>query len=182
MSGPLDRRISAECRALLGAAAEVLAEHGMDAPLDLIAERAGVGREALSRAFPDRTALATAVLAQNVADLTGRVRSWAGEADVFFWFLDQLADLGVRNAAVLNALRSTAPQALAPLRRAIVEAGGRALRDAQDAGLVRADLEAADIPAIATLLGVGLSGDLAECRPVSVRTREIILSGLRARP
>ena len=35
---------------------------------------------------------------------------------------------------------------------------------------------------IATLLGVGLSGHLAECRPVSVRTREIILNGLRARP
>lgn len=165
---------------MLGAAAEVLAEYGVDAPLDLIAERAGVARDALSRAFPDRTALAAAVLAQSVTDLAGRVRSWAGEPDVFFWFLEQLADLGVRDAAVLDLLRSAAPQTLAPVRRTIVQAGGQALRDAQDAGLVRADLKAGDILAVLALLGVGLSGDLAERETVSLRARQIILSGLRA--
>jgi AcrR family transcriptional regulator len=181
MDSPLGEDPASGRRALLGAAAEVLSEHGLDAPLELIAERAGVGRDTLSRDFPDRVDLAVAVLAQEVDDLADRTRSWAGEADVFLWFLDALADLCVRNAAVLEALRSAAPQALAPLRRTLVEAGGRALRDAQMAGLVRADLKAGDILAIATLLGAGLSGDLAERQTVSLRTREIILGGLKAR-
>jgi AcrR family transcriptional regulator len=179
---PFDRRATPDCRALLGAVAEVLAEHGVDAPLELIAERAGVEQGALSRAFPDRTALAAAVIAQNVTDLAGRVRSWAGEPDVFFWFLEQLADLGVRDAELLDLLRSAAPQTLSPLRRMIVQAAGQALHDAQDAGLVRADLKSGDIPAIVALLGVGLGGDFAECQSVSLQTREIILNGLRAHP
>jgi AcrR family transcriptional regulator len=181
MNSPRSDDATVGRRALLSAAAEVLAEHGVDAPLQLIAERAGVGREALGLAFPDRTALAAEVLAQEVDNLADRARSWAGEPDVFFWFMEQLADLGVRNAAVLDALRSAAPQALAPFRRSLVEAGGQALRDAQDAGLVRADLTAGDILTIATLLGVGLSGEPAERQAVSLRTREIILGGLKAR-
>ena len=181
MNSPLSEDAALGRRALLGAAAEVLSEHGLDAPLELIAERAGVGRDTLTRDFPDRLALAVAVIAQEVDDLAERTRSWAGEADVFLWLLEQLADLCVRNAAVLDALRSAAPRALAPLRCTILEAGGRALRDAQDAGLVRADLKASDILAIATLLGAGLSGDLAERQTVSLRTREIILGGLKTR-
>jgi AcrR family transcriptional regulator len=170
-----------ERRALLGAAAEVLAEHGLDAPLELIAERAGVGRDTLYRDFPDPIALAVAVLAQDVDDLSDRAKWWAGEADVFLWFLEELADLYVRNASVADALRSVAPEALEPLRRTIVEAGGRALHDAQMAGVVRADLKPGDILTIATQLSAGLSGDFAERQAASLRTREVILSGLRAR-
>jgi AcrR family transcriptional regulator len=179
---PGDRQAAPDCRALLGAVAEVFAEHGVDAPLELIAERAGVEQGLLRRAFPDRAALAAAVLAQNVTDLASRVRSWAGEPDVFLWFLEQLADLGVRDAEVLDLLRSAAPQTLAPLRRTIVQAGSRALHDAQEAGLVRADLKSGDISAIVALLGVGLGGDFAECKSVNSQTREIILNGLRAHP
>lgn len=126
----------------------------------------------------DRIALAVTALTRDVNDLAGRTRSWAGQADVFIWFLEQLADLCLRNASALDALRSAAPELMAPLGRTIVEAGGRALRDAQDAGLVRADLEAKDILTIATLFGAGLSDDLAERRAVGLR---IILSGLKAR-
>ena len=41
--------------ALLDAARAVFADHGLDAPLDLIAEKAGVGRGTLYRHFADRT-------------------------------------------------------------------------------------------------------------------------------
>jgi len=125
--------------------------------------------------------LSAAAFARDLEDLADRARSWGGEADVFLWFLDQLADLCVRHAEVSAELRTTAPCALARLRGTIVEAGGRALRDAQAQGLVRNDLRADDILTIARLLGAGLDGDLASRRAVSLRTRSIILDGLKSR-
>jgi hypothetical protein len=125
--------------------------------------------------------LSAAALAQDVEELAGRTRSWSGEADVFLWFLEQLADLCVRHAEVSAELRIAAPCALARLRGMIVEAGGRALRDAQAQGLVRRDLRADDILTIARLLGAGLDGDLASRQAVSLRTRSIILDGLKSR-
>ncbi|MEU8625013.1 helix-turn-helix domain-containing protein [Streptomyces sp. NPDC048669] len=52
--------------ALITAAREIYAEHGLDAALSAIARRAGVGQGVLYRHFPDRTALAAAVLEENV--------------------------------------------------------------------------------------------------------------------
>ncbi|MFD9426207.1 MULTISPECIES: TetR/AcrR family transcriptional regulator [unclassified Streptomyces] len=52
--------------ALVAAAREIYAEYGLDAPLSAIARRAGVGQGVLYRHFPDRAAVATAVLEENV--------------------------------------------------------------------------------------------------------------------
>ncbi|MFJ9012510.1 TetR family transcriptional regulator [Streptomyces canus] len=55
--------------ALIAAAREVYAENGLGAPLSAIARRAGVGQGVLYRHFPDRTAVATAVLEENVRQI-----------------------------------------------------------------------------------------------------------------
>lgn len=52
--------------ALIAAAREIYATHGLDAPLSAIARRAGVGQGVLYRHFPDRAAVAIAVLEENV--------------------------------------------------------------------------------------------------------------------
>ncbi|MEU8743299.1 helix-turn-helix domain-containing protein [Streptomyces parvulus] len=64
------RRVAARNRAAVVAAArEIYAENGLDAPLSAIARRAGVGQGVLYRHFPDRTAVATAVLDENVQQI-----------------------------------------------------------------------------------------------------------------
>jgi AcrR family transcriptional regulator len=55
--------------ALVAAAREIYAAHGLDAPLSAVARRAGVGQGVLYRNFPDRSALATAVLEENVQQI-----------------------------------------------------------------------------------------------------------------
>ncbi|MEV7085443.1 helix-turn-helix domain-containing protein [Streptomyces sp. NPDC093085] len=55
--------------ALVAAAREIYAEQGMDAPLSAIARRAGVGQGVLYRHFPDRAAVAAAVLEENVREV-----------------------------------------------------------------------------------------------------------------
>ena len=169
--------------ALLQAARIVLSEQGLDAPLDLIAERAGVGRGTLYRHFADRTELALAVLEADVADLGRRTDEQGDDPAVFFWFLDRLAEDMIRNAGLAGLVRNVrSPDALTPLRQSLMEAGAASLKRAQAAGLVREDLRPMDIRLIATLLGAGFQGaDAAERQAVSLRTRAIVLDGLKPR-
>ncbi|MGW0949160.1 TetR family transcriptional regulator [Streptomyces sp. NPDC002623] len=55
--------------ALVAAAREIYAEHGLDVPLSAIARRAGVGQGVLYRHFPDRAAVSAAVLEENVRQI-----------------------------------------------------------------------------------------------------------------
>ncbi|GGL94630.1 TetR family transcriptional regulator [Streptomyces fumigatiscleroticus] len=61
---------------VLAAAREVYAEQGVEAPLDVIARRAGVGNATLYRRFPDRAALVEAVFHETL----DRVRQAGEEA------------------------------------------------------------------------------------------------------
>jgi AcrR family transcriptional regulator len=65
------RRLRADAErnraALLDAAREVFAEQGLEAPLEEIALRAGVGIGTLYRRFPTRTQLVAAALVDKVA-------------------------------------------------------------------------------------------------------------------
>ncbi|GID93162.1 TetR/AcrR family transcriptional regulator [Amorphoplanes digitatis] len=55
--------------AIVAAATEVFAEQGIDAPLNAVAKRAGVGQGVLYRHFPDRVGLALAAFDTNVAEI-----------------------------------------------------------------------------------------------------------------
>lgn len=183
MSRPIRKDAANNRAALLKAARELLSEQGLDVPLDLIAERAGVGRGTLYRHFADRTELALAVLIDGVDDLDARTRAQGDAPEVFFWFVEELADLVMQNAGWSDVLRNVrSPDALTPLRQRLTEAGAGPLARAQAAGLVREDLGPMDLRLIATLLGSGFQGaDEAERRAVSARTRLIVLNGLKAR-
>lgn len=65
----LRRDARANRERLVAAAVEVFRDAGADAPLDLVARRAEVGRGTLYRHFPDRGALVAAVLRRQVEAL-----------------------------------------------------------------------------------------------------------------
>ncbi|MFJ7134483.1 TetR/AcrR family transcriptional regulator [Streptomyces fungicidicus] len=81
--------------ALVAAAREIFAAHGLDAPLSAIARRAGVGQGVLYRHFPDRDAVATAVLEENVREVeqaaAARGATPDGVLGVLTWHLAQSA-------------------------------------------------------------------------------------------
>lgn len=183
MTRPL-RKDAAERRlALMDAAASAFAEHGFDVPLDVIADRAGVGRATLYRNFADRGELAVAVFAVQLDDLDARTRARGDDPEAFFWFVDELAALLRLNAGLDAALREArSPQALTPMRERLVEAGREPLARAQAAGLVRPDMTVEDIRAIAMILGAGASRpDPAEREAFGIRIRALLLDGLRIR-
>lgn len=81
--------------ALIAAAHEIYAEHGLGAPLSGIARRAGVGQGVLYRHFPDRAAVANAVLEENVREVeqaaTASGATLSGVLGVLTWHLTESA-------------------------------------------------------------------------------------------
>lgn len=182
MDRPLRKDAADRRRALLTAAREVFAEDGIDAPLDRIAERAGVGRATLYRNFPGRTEIALAVLLDDVADLGERfARPEAPEA--FLDFITALSDRLTRNSALGGVVRAApSPDLLVPLRAALVEAAAPALRVSRDAGVVRADLTLEDIRVLSAMLGAGLHNAAPrERNAIARRTLELVLDAVRGR-
>ncbi|MYY05748.1 MULTISPECIES: TetR/AcrR family transcriptional regulator [unclassified Streptomyces] len=89
--------------ALIAAAREIYATQGLDAPLSAIARRAGVGQGVLYRHFPDRAAVAIAVLEENVRQVE---QAAAAEAARFADVLGVLTWHLTESAAFLGLLHS----------------------------------------------------------------------------
>ncbi|MFB4422187.1 TetR/AcrR family transcriptional regulator [Streptomyces sp. QL37] len=87
--------------ALIAAAREIYAAQGLDAPLSAIARLAGVGQGVLYRHFPDRDAVATAVLEENVRQIE---QAAAAEGTLFADILGVLTWHLTESAAFLGLL------------------------------------------------------------------------------
>jgi AcrR family transcriptional regulator len=135
---------------LVAAAAEAFAEKGADASLEDVARRAGVGIGTLYRHFPTRQALLEATYLEEVeglcasaADLTG-LPPWEG----FAGYLDRLAHYIATKRALSSELLASLGKESEFFRRshdAIFEAGEPLLVRAQEAGVVRPDVDLGDV-------------------------------------
>jgi AcrR family transcriptional regulator len=134
---------------LLATARSLFAEHGLGAPLDEIAKRAGVGSGTLYRHFPTRDDLIAAVFVEQLdenVNLLGRARQdedpWAGLADYIRGTCRALAT--DRGLAELFAMGGPSPELRAPNSRAYD--GMTALTErAKASGALRADFTPEDI-------------------------------------
>jgi AcrR family transcriptional regulator len=82
--------------AILAVARDVFAEQGLEAPLEVIAARAGVGIATLYRRFPTREKLVAAALVEKIAQYAQAAEQalevpdpWAG----FAWFVQRICEL-----------------------------------------------------------------------------------------
>jgi AcrR family transcriptional regulator len=149
---------------LLGAAGECFSEQGVNASVDEIARRAGVGHGTVFRRFPTKDALLTAVLGQELDRLLVLAEAAIAEPDAgaaFAGFFRAAADAYARNRALLEGVDRCRelPQAI-PLR----EASETLAKRAQKAGALRRDLSAAEV---------------FELVPAASRFPDVILDGLR---
>ncbi|WP_242888736.1 TetR/AcrR family transcriptional regulator [Actinomadura litoris] len=158
---------------ILEAAREAVAERGPDAPMELIAQRAGVGVGTLYRRFPDRAALLAALAEQYVHELIDAVdRAVAAEPGAWA-AVRAFIVYGVEKGrgAVATALAGTsAPQA----RQALVRRLDELVRQAQADGAMRADVGTGDL--------MELLGAFA-CHPgvIPERFLPVLLDGLERR-
>jgi AcrR family transcriptional regulator len=166
---------------ILEAASALLAERGLDASMPELAERAGVGVGTVYRAFPDKSHLVAAVMAARFNWFAEQIEAATQADDPWRAFTDIIwmgAALNIKDRAFQECM----PQmlGLADVRQAsdrVLDGLGRLVARAQEAGAMRDDVVAEDLPML--LSGVGLS---REAGPGAAWERHLalIIDGLRA--
>jgi len=141
---------------IVQAAREVFATAGLAAPIDEIAERAGVGTGTLYRHFPTKEALFEAVVIGRVEDLVEEARRLIASNDpktAFFELLSQLIQHGDGHKDLMDALarqsfdiQKAVPGLLAEMWNKV----GQLLKHAQRAGTVRRDVKLPHVQALVT--------------------------------
>jgi AcrR family transcriptional regulator len=135
---------------ILAAAREVFAERGLDAPLEAIAERAGVGQATLYRRFPRREDLIAACFAPKLAEYAAALEvalaapdAWAG----FCGFLEHVCAMQATDQGVQDVLTTTFPtdRAVEAQRAHAFERLTELIRRAQAEGRLRADFVPEDV-------------------------------------
>jgi AcrR family transcriptional regulator len=135
---------------ILEAAREVFAEQGIDAPISVIAERAGVGVGTIFRRFPHKDELVAALIEQrggqllDAADLALATED-AGEA--FRGFIEFAVSTQIFDRGFCDAIGTElfGREDLRVYFDAVEAKLGELLAHAQAAGAVRADVTPADI-------------------------------------
>jgi len=141
---------------IVQAARKVFATAGLAAPIDEIAERAGVGTGTLYRHFPTKEALFEAVVIGRIEDLVDEARRLIAAKDpktAFFTLLSQLVQHGDGHKDLMDALgkqsfdiQKAVPGLLAEMWNLV----GLLLKQAQRAGTVRRDIRLPHVQALVT--------------------------------
>ena len=168
---------------VLAAAREAFAEGGESTALEEIARRAGVGIGTLYRHFPNRQALLEALYVNEVeevcrsaAELEG-ADPWEALND---WFESLIAYLATKQALageLLNYVERDAPL-FQMCRTSLYAAGEPLLARAQEAGVVRADVEFPEVMQMVMGIAKIPASDPGQIEHIL----RIALDGLRYRP
>ena len=170
---------------ILEVAVEAFAADGLSVPVQEIARRAGVGTGTVSRHFPTKEALFEAILLGRAGQLVDEATRLARSDDpgaAFFEFFTLVIAEGTANLGLAEALAGAGFDLETSTKRGGTDVLG-ALNDllvrAQQAGAVRADVDAMDVKAL-------ISGCLARApRTTDFAARDRMISiarqGLRGR-
>jgi AcrR family transcriptional regulator len=148
------RRLRADAErnraAIVAAARDVFAEHGLEAPLEEIAQRAGVGIATLYRRFPAREQLVAAALidkvtqyAEAAADAAASSDPWAG----FVMYVHRICELQAADRGLSDLLSMTlaSDERIEQLRATANAQVVRLVERAKEAGKLRADFVGEDL-------------------------------------
>ena len=159
---------------VVDAARAAFAEEGFEVPLDVIAQRAGVGAGTVYRHFPSKEALFAAVQQEQVQELITQAQALLASddpAEAFSQFMELLAGQAEVKRDLPEAI--AVPTGLGQQMQSVL---GALLERAQAAGAVRPDLTAGDLVALLkALYQLARTAD----RPQLDRLRAVVLGGLR---
>jgi AcrR family transcriptional regulator len=135
---------------LVAAAREVFAEGGVDASLEEIARRAGVGVGTLYRHFATREALVEAIFERRIGELVAVAQAATAEPDgwqALVRFLEQTLELQAHDRVLRDALMHYPPGAgrLASARQEMRQLFEQILERAREQGQLRDDFTLADL-------------------------------------
>jgi AcrR family transcriptional regulator len=171
---------------IIEAARDVFLEHGPDAPLDAIAERAGVGNATLYRNFADRQELLVGVALASIDAIVGHAEAaLADDVDPFEGlrrFAHSAADerIGSLCSVFCGGLDRPDPRAV-EARRRLERAVDRVIARARRSGQLRDDVDRGDLIVPITQLTRPAPGTVsADFVRFIHRHLELFLDGLHA--
>jgi AcrR family transcriptional regulator len=144
MERPLRRDARRNRDALMKAARQVLAERGVDAPLEAVAKRAGVAIGTLYRHFPERGDLVDAILDEKVAgwaELAGQALACDDPWEGLVLFLERSCELQARDRAFSELACLSHQDDRSEVNRLVYQLVERA----QQAGALRLDVGPVDL-------------------------------------
>ena len=168
---------------VLTAAREAFAEGGESTALEEIARRAGVGIGTLYRHFPNRQALLEALYVNEVEEVCRSAAELDGSDPweaLNAWFERVMGYLATKQALaqeLLNYLETDAPL-FQVCRASLYEAGEPLLRRAQEAGVVRQDVEFPEVMQMVIGIAKIPAGDQTQVAHIL----RVALDGLRYHP
>jgi len=139
---------------VLAAAIEVFAAEGLGVPVAEIARRAGVGTGTVSRHFPTKQALYDAIVQHRVERLVAEAESLAERLEpgpALFAYIEHMVGQASADQGLADALSRTGYDVDEAAKRTGYDVKGALaglLRSAQEAGVVRPDVDAVDVKAL----------------------------------
>jgi len=170
---------------LITAATAAFAERGADAPLEDLARRAGVGIGTLYRHFPTRTDLQAAVFRSQVIAVCSQgdalLADQASSGEAFAAWMRNLAGYLVTKRGLSHALIEAIgieSELISSCWVTMRQTTERLLANAQQAGVIRTDVDATDVMRL--VHGVTVSTEKTPERADMLLS--VMLDGLRATP
>ena len=167
---------------LLEAAEAVFAAEGISVPVDLIAEKAGVGVGTLYRHFPTKEKLCEAVLMDRLLALTVDAQALADADDpkaAFFGFLTHFVEEGAAKRDLIVAVMGAGmehDEFSEAVKQDLNDAIGVLLHRAQAVGAVRPDVQP---DAVLALLGATCQATVHSAAAPALDLLTIVCDGLR---
>ncbi|MEA2254810.1 MAG: hypothetical protein QOG35_855 [Solirubrobacteraceae bacterium] len=170
---------------LVAAARDVFAEQGVDAPLEAIARRAGVGIGTLYRHFSTREALVEAIFERRIGDLVAVAQAAADEPDAwaaFVGFLERTVELqaGDRVMTEIVMRYPLRPESLAGARADMRRRFEHILDRARAQGDLRPDFTFADLALLLRSLTPVIHATAGVAPNAWRRHLHLLVDGLRA--
>jgi AcrR family transcriptional regulator len=184
---PLRRDAERNRQRILDAARELFAEEGLGVTLNDIAHHAGVGVGTVYRRFPDKTQLIEELFEQRLEDLVSLASRALDDPDPWQGlrtFLRQALELQANDRGVKDLITASTRglERVAQIRSRMMPIGVELIRRAQEAGQVRSDIAAADLPVVQLMLSTLIDASRDVSPELWRRYLGIITRGLSAHP
>jgi AcrR family transcriptional regulator len=171
---PMRRDAARNRAAILAAASEAMTTPRTTIGIPEIARRAGVGQATLYRHFPDRLALASAVITYQMERLEACVANTVRQPARFRQVLGELLRTQVTMRPLVLLARRLDPGVRDRFVRRMITALSAPLRSAQDQGYVRRDLAPGDLMLLVSMV----EGVVADDPAAAEKSIRIALDGI----
>jgi AcrR family transcriptional regulator len=167
---------------IVATAREVFFDQGVEAPLDDIVKKAGIGAGTLYRHFPTREVLIEAVYRheiEEIAEIAHQVAKELPPAEAIREWFRALIRFHIERSGLTTALKAAIDEESETFqycKAVLKDAAWSLLEPAQMAGVVRADLEAVDLMRLSH--GIGASAKHAD-EASRERMLSVLLDGLK---